>query len=97
MDVSETATVRQRTGGCTRAFIFSRGTVLDVVIIALLWTLAVLIVQPVGEFPLNDDWSWGMTVKRLVEGLGYQPGRWREMTLLSHTLWGALFCIPHGF
>ena len=97
MDVSETATVRQRTGGCTRAFIFSRGTVLDVVIIALLWTLAVIIVQPVGEFPLNDDWSWGMTVKRLVEGLGYQPGRWREMTLLSHTLWGALFCIPHGF
>jgi len=97
MDVSETATVRQRTGGWTPAFVFSRGTVLDLVIIAVLWTLAVVIVQPIGEFPLNDDWSWGMTVKRLVEGLGYQPGRWGEATLFSHVLWGALFCIPHGF
>jgi hypothetical protein len=97
MDVSETATVRQRMGGWTPRFDFSRGTVSDVVIVALLWTLAVVIAQPIGEFPLNDDWSFGMTVKRLVDGLGYQPGKWGEMTLFSHALWGALFCIPHGF
>jgi hypothetical protein len=97
MDVSETATVRQRTRGWTPRFGFSGGTVIDLVIVALLWTLAVIIAQPIGEFPLNDDWSFGMTVKRLVEGLGYQPGKWGEMTLFSQALWGALFCIPHGF
>ena len=89
--------VRQRTNECRPASVFSRGTVLDLIVIASLWSLAVIIVQPIGEFPLNDDWSWSLTAKRLAEGGGYHPTGWTEMTLLTHALWGALFCIPQGF
>jgi hypothetical protein len=76
---------------------FLQGTLLDFLLIALLWSIAVFLVNPVGEFPLNDDWSWSMTAKRLAEGHGYQPGSWSEMTLFTHALWGALFCLPSGF
>jgi hypothetical protein len=97
MDVSEMEKARQQTGECKPASGFSRGTVVDLVLIAVLWGIAVIIARPIGEFPLNDDWSYGLTAKRLAEGGGYIPMGWTEMTLFSHALWGALFCLPHGF
>ena len=58
--------------------------------------MAVLI-RPVGDFPLNDDWSYGKIVRTLVETgrLEYTP--WVSMALLVQVLWGALFCLPFGF
>jgi hypothetical protein len=58
--------------------------------------MAVLI-RPVGDFPLNDDWSYGKIVRTLVETgrLEYTP--WVSMALLTQILWGALFCLPFGF
>jgi len=73
------------------------GTVVDWAVITLLWGVAEILVKPIGNFPLNDDWAWGMTVKRLVEGGGYHPTGWAGMTLITQVLWGALFCIPKGF
>jgi hypothetical protein len=97
MDVNETAIVRQQTDACKPASVSSRGTVVDLIAIALLWSFAVIIVQPIGEFPLNDDWSWSKTAKTLAETGSYQPTSWTEMTLVTNALWGALFCLPHGF
>lgn len=77
--------------------LFSRGTFVDLGVILLLWIVAVIMVRPGGEFPLNDDWSWGMTAKDLAEGKGYHPTGWTEMTLFTHAIWGALFCLPQGF
>jgi len=71
--------------------------IIDLALILGLWVVALLVVQPFGEFPLNDDWSYAKTVKALVEGKGYQPTAWTEMSLFSHALWGALFCLPGGF
>ena len=73
------------------------GTAVDWAVITLLWCVSVLVVNPLGNFPLNDDWAWGMTVKRLVEGGSYHPTGWAGMTLITQVLWGALFCIPKGF
>ena len=69
----------------------------DLLALGLLWVAGILIVNPMGNFPLNDDWAMGQTVKRLVEGQGYHPIGWTEMSLITHVLWGALFCLPHGF
>src|ERR1043166_7876895 len=74
-----------------------RAALVDLLALALLWGVGVLIGNPLGNFPLNDDWAMGQTVKRLVEGGGYHPTGWTEMSLITHVLWGALFCIPHGF
>jgi 4-amino-4-deoxy-L-arabinose transferase-like glycosyltransferase len=76
---------------------FLRSTGRDLLVIVLLWSLAIIMVRPSGEFPLNDDWSMGITAKRLAEGEGYHPTGWTEMSLLTHALWGALFCLPNGF
>ena len=97
MDASESVIGRQPAGGSRPARVFARETLVDLITIASLWSQAVIIVQPIGEFPLNDDWSWSLTAKRLAEGGGYHPTGWTEMTLLTHALWGALFCLPNGF
>ena len=39
-----------------------------------------LFINPVGDFPLNDDWSFGRSVKHLVEdgklvGMEFEKGR----------------------
>lgn len=75
----------------------SRGTAIDFSALTVLWLLAVLIVNPRGDFPLNDDWAMSRSVKQLVEQGVYQPTGWLAMTLIMHVFWGALFCLPHGF
>jgi hypothetical protein len=73
------------------------GAAVDLVTIAVLWCIAVAIVHPVGNFPLNDDWSYGRTVKHLLEQREFRPSGPMVMPLLSQAVWGALFCIPDGF
>ena len=65
--------------------------------IALLWCLSLLVVNSFGDFPLNDDWSFGLTVKHLVENGDFRPNGWFPMPFITNALWGSLFCIPFGF
>lgn len=62
-----------------------------------LWWLAVLLVDPRGDFPLNDDWGYGPAVRALVEEGRLAFTSWQSMPLLSHVLFGALFGLPAGF
>jgi hypothetical protein len=66
-------------------------------IIAALWCLSLLIVNPFGNFPLNDDWSFGLAVKHLLEKGEFRPLGWTSIPLLTNVLWGSLFCLPAGF
>lgn len=59
--------------------------------------MTVLLVNPVGNFPLNDDWAYAWTVKRLLESGELHLSDWTAVNLLSQALWGALFCLPFGF
>ena len=49
------------------------------------------------DYPINDAWSFGLTVKRLAALGGYYPVGWSSMPLVSQVLWGAIFCTPFGF
>ena len=69
----------------------------DMLGIASLWCLSFLVVNPLGDFPLNDDWSFGLTVKHLVENGDFRPSGWFPMPFITNALWGSLFCIPFGF
>jgi len=66
-------------------------------VLVALYVLMVVCVDPRGDFPLNDDWSFGMDVKRLVEQGNLALGRWTAMTLVAQVGWGALFTWPFGF
>lgn len=61
-----------------------------------IWIVCVAAVDPFGNFPLNDDWSYAIAVQRLLETGQFHPTDWTSTTLLTHVLWGALFSLPFG-
>ena len=65
-------------------------------LLSLIWWSLLLFVNTIGDFPLNDDWAYAHNVQALVEGEIYFSD-WPAMTLIAHTLWGALFCKIFGF
>lgn len=67
------------------------------VLITLLWILLIIVVNPVGEFPVNDDWSYTINAKALALDNTIVFDGWGAMTLFVHTLWGSLFCKLFGF
>lgn len=69
----------------------------DLLWILGIWSLSVWISQPWGDFPLNDDWSYAIAVKRWLDTGAYIPTPWTSMTLISHVFWGGLFCKVLGF
>jgi len=71
--------------------------VIDIAIVTMVWLLAILIVQPLGDFPLNDDWAYATDVKNLLQTGSFAPVGWTSMSLLTHVLWGALCCSIFGF
>src|SRR5438093_12585801 len=66
-------------------------------IITIIWISMVILVNPIGDFPLNDDWAYGWTVKTLLETGVFQLSDWTATNLLPQALWGTLFCLPFGF
>ena len=68
-----------------------------IILLCILWITAVVVVNPSGDFPLNDDWSYGRTVKNLLEEGRFSLGGWTSMPLLGQVIWGTLFCLPFGF
>jgi hypothetical protein len=65
--------------------------------ITSLWLIALALTNPFGDFPLNDDWAYGLTVKRLLDTGDFRPVGWTSASLFTHVLWGSIFCIPNGF
>lgn len=68
-----------------------------ILFISLGWLLIYILIDPIRDFPLNDDWSYSLTVKYLVEDGKYILNDWLAGPMATQMLWGALFCIPFGF
>lgn len=54
--------------------------------------LVILFVNPVGDFPLNDDWHYGYPVKTLIETGKYELTYGFAPNIFLQVLWGYLFC-----
>jgi hypothetical protein len=65
--------------------------------LTFLWVLIAVLVNPIGEFPLNDDWAYSKNVYDLAVNGILRFNDWPAMTLIAQTLWGALFCKIFGF
>jgi len=70
---------------------------IDMLAIASLWSITLIVTNPFGNFPLNDDWSYGLVVKHLIENGDFRPTGWESIPLITHVIWGFLFSIPAGF
>lgn len=63
----------------------------------LLFIVAELLVNPLGNFPLNDDWSYAKSVQILQTEHKIDIGTWPAMTLVTQLWWGGLFTSVFGF
>jgi hypothetical protein len=62
----------------------------------VLWMLIEIIINPIGDFPLDDDWTYALPVQWLVErgrlGLTQQ-----NAAFFTQLLWGSLWTAAAGF
>jgi len=61
------------------------------VLLATFFVVAVFLVPPRGEFPVNDDWDYSATVSDLLHYGEIRLSDWPAMTLVGQILWGGLF------
>lgn len=66
-------------------------------VLSCVWILMVFLVNPIGEFPLNDAWSYSKSVSLLVNKSRLHFTGWVSVPLIAQVFWGALFCLPFGF
>lgn len=58
----------------------------------ILWAIAILIIGPFGDFPLNDDWHYGLPVLHLYNEGVYSIDSAFAPNIFFHVAWGFLFC-----
>jgi hypothetical protein len=63
----------------------------------LLWLVLELMANPIGNFPLNDDWAYYQNVYYLSEEGRFFFSDWLAMTLVLQVVWGAFVCKIFGF
>jgi len=66
-------------------------------IFALFFVVMLIAANPTGNFPLNDDWNYGWSVKNLVEQKSYLITCWTLTAAVTQVLAGAAACAVTGF
>ena len=75
----------------------TRTDTINILFIVALWFLMIILVNPLGDFPLNDDWVYGLSVKYILEKGDFRLPSVSTANFFSQAFWGALFCLPFGF
>lgn len=80
-----------------RAVFFAWRDESHMLIILILWITMITLVDPVGEFPINDDWAYAKSVRELVfYGKVIHPD-WSAPNFVAQNFIGGIFCILFGF
>lgn len=74
----------------------SKRDLLCILGLALAFLATIPIVDPRGNFPLIDDWSFALTAKRLFSLGDWRPLGWASMPLITQSLWAAPACLFFG-
>ncbi len=69
----------------------------DICFLLILWIIAIIIINPLGDFPITDDFSYTSTVKTLYDTGKFIPNDFTSMTLLSHAWLGYFYSLIFGF
>lgn len=65
--------------------------------LSIFWIILTAIVNPFGEFPLNDDWAYYKDVLNLINHGHLEFVDWSAMTLVSQIFLGSFLCKICGF
>lgn len=66
-------------------------------LILLAWAAVIALINPIGNFPLNDDWAYAKPVSALINNDTLILSDWQGVTLLSQIAWGYLTSLLFGF
>jgi hypothetical protein len=69
----------------------------QILFLVLAFILAEIFVNPIGDFPLNDDWAYAKALLTFRDKGEFNFGSVPAMTLCSHILWGFIFIKLFGF
>lgn len=75
----------------------AKADIINILLIIALWFFMVILVNPLGNFPMIDDWVYGLSVKYLLENGDFRLPSYASANVFSQVYWGALFCLPFGF
>jgi hypothetical protein len=64
--------------------------------IGAMYALWLLLVSPTGNFPLDDDWAYAWSVRRLLDTGQLRISEWSAVTSVFPIYWGALFSTVAG-
>ncbi len=70
---------------------------LVVLFITLSWLVMVALANPLGDFPLNDDWAYAESVKTLLTTNKIVIPDWSAANFFTQVIWGWLFTLIFGF
>jgi hypothetical protein len=65
-------------------------------LLLIIFLLTEIIIDPFGNFSLNDDWEYAQTVKLFHEQGIWNTGNWGRASLFMHVLFGDLFISVFG-
>jgi hypothetical protein len=66
------------------------------VAVLLLYALSIILVNPLRETPMEDDWAYALTVSHLLDSGEYAPHPWVASNMPAHAAWGAAFAKSFG-
>ncbi len=69
-----------------------RVSLLPLLTLAVVFVGSIAFVGISGDFPLNDDWSFAITTRRLAAAHTWTPVGWASMTLITNALWALPIC-----
>lgn len=80
-----------------KKFAYSSIDLLSLLVLTILWIVSIYIVNPSGNFPLNDDWAYARGIKTLVQDGQMVLDNWPAMTLIAQIGMGTIYCKLFGF
>ncbi len=67
------------------------------ILIIITWAVTEWLIYPVGEFPLNDDWSYTLTLENLYFDNEFELIGFTSMPLVTQLIWALLFVKIFGW
>src|SRR5438045_5503778 len=74
-----------------------RTNVFPLLSVGALWIAMSALVNPIGDFPLYDDWRYAFGVRAILESGRFELPYPGAPNVFLQAYWGALFCLPSGF
>ena len=66
-------------------------------VLTIIWFGLIALIQPLGDFPVNDDWAYAHNVWELSQNGQFKFSDWPAMTLVTQTVIGSISTLFFGF